>query len=509
MKNIIKKFKKITTTRFMWLCILIILQIVLFMTMASIFSGRFSLTLEVLSLVIAVWIVNDKVTDTHKLAWVVPILAFPLIGGLFYLIFGRQKVPNKKNIRFLKLKNELIINNKKETPQQIAELQKFVRITNFLEGYSFNRFTNTKTKYFGEAEEAFTEMLRALKTAQKYIFLEFFIVNFGYMWNEILDILKERAAAGVEVRLIYDDIGCIDRLPAKYFMELKKSGILCIVFNKASLFLNSYLNSRDHRKIVVIDGKVGFVGGFNISDEYINKLPRFGHWKDSGVYLEGEAVQSLTAMFLQMWNYDKKYDSNLKKYFNLEQTCENTVDNGLVQPFCSGPCSYQRLYEYVYLNLIYNAQKEVILFTPYFVPSGEFLDACKMASQGGISVKIVYPKINDKWYINLLSRSYFKQLIEENVEIYEYLPGFIHAKSMLVDGIVGVVGSANIDYRSFYSQFEVGVFMYNTQAIAELKTDCNNTLQQCHRITLEECVRPKRLGVRFLASLFRLFRPLF
>lgn len=294
MKNIIKKLKKklkkITTTRFMWLCILIILQIILFIAMASIFSSRISIALEVLSLVIAVWIVNDKVTDTHKLAWVVPILAFPLIGGLFYLIFGRQKVPNKKNIRFLKLKNELIINNRKEKPEHIDEQQRFVRIANFLEGYSFNRFINTKTRYFGEAEEAFTEMLHALKTAQKYIFLEFFIVNFSYMWDEILEILKEKAAAGVEVRLIYDDIGCIDRLPTKYFMELKKSGILCIVFNKASLFLNSYLNSRDHRKIIVIDGKIGFVSGFNIADEYINKLPRFGHWKDSGVYLEGEAV---------------------------------------------------------------------------------------------------------------------------------------------------------------------------------------------------------------------------
>lgn len=509
MKNIIKKLKRITTTRFMWLSILIILQIVVFMVMASIFSSRISIVLEILSLVIAVWIVNDKVTDTHKLAWVVPILAFPLIGGLFYLVFGRQKVPNKKNIRFLKLKNELAINNKKENQENIDELQRFARITNFLEGHSFNRFTNTKAKYFGEANEAFTEMLQALKAAQKYIFLEFFIVNFGCMWNEILEVLKERAVAGVEVRLIYDDIGCIDRLPTKYFMELKKSGILCIVFNKASLFLNSYLNSRDHRKIVVVDGKIGFVGGFNIADEYINKIPRFGHWKDSGVRLEGEAVQSLTAMFLQMWNYDKKYDSNLKKYFSLERTYNNVTDTGLVQPFCSGPGSYQRLYEYVYLNLIYSAQKEVIVFTPYFVPSGEFLDACKIASQSGISVKIVYPKINDKWYINLLSRSYFKQLIRENVEIYEYLPGFIHAKSMLVDGIVGVVGSANIDYRSFYSQFEVGVFMYNTQAIAELKTDCVNTLQQCRRITLKECVRPRRLGVRFLASLFRLFRPLF
>ena len=258
------------------------------------------------------WIVNDKVTDTHKLAWVVPILAFPLIGGLFYLIFGRQKVPDKKNIRFLKLKNELIINNRKEKPEYIDEQQRFVRIANFLERYSFNRFINTKTRYFGEAEEAFTEMLHALKTAQKYIFLEFFIVNFSYMWDEILEILKEKAATGVEVRLIYDDIGCIDRLPTKYFMELKKSGILCIVFNKASLFLNSYLNSRDHRKIIVIDGKIGFV-----RDRRCKVITGYGDLTEKTLwhrFVHHVKVQSkgITRIFYKTDHYEDSEDNLVK-----------------------------------------------------------------------------------------------------------------------------------------------------------------------------------------------------
>ncbi|GHU86135.1 hypothetical protein FACS1894198_5380 [Clostridia bacterium] len=355
---------------------------------------------------------------------------------------------------------------------------------------------------------AFEEILKALAKAKSYIFIECFIIECGYMWSRILKILEEKVSRGIEVRVIYDDFGCVNRLPLGYFKTLRKKGIHCHAFNRVPLFVNSFTNKRDHRKLIIIDGETAFVNSFNIGDEYVNREPCFGHWKDNSVLIAGEAVQGVVSMFLQMWNLHKRYDVDFKKYIRpATRDCESDAA-GLVQPFSCGPLSSKQIYESVYLNLLNCAKREVCVFTPYFVPSNEFLNACKNAAQSGTDVKIVYPGIYDKWYTNLLSRSYFLQTLKAGINIYEYTPGFIHAKSMLVDDVLGVVGTANIDYRSFYSQFEIGVVMSETEAIKQFANDCKETLKNCRKITIEDCTNT-RVSVKLITSFFKLFRPLF
>ena len=329
------------------------------------------------------------------------------------------------------------------------------------------------------------------------------------MWNEILDILKEKAKEGVEVRFIYDDMGSVTRLPYKYEKSLEQFGIRCRVFNPLMPLLSIVMNHRDHRKITVIDGLVGFTGGFNLADEYINRTSPHGLWKDAAVKIEGEAVASFTAMFLQMWNTIKDSDTveDCKQYFLEEYPDYEEEGSGYVQPYCDTPLDHECVGENVYLNMIQNAKKYVYCFTPYLILDNETVEAFCLAAKSGIDVRIVTPNIPDKKMVFRLSQSYYKPLINAGVKIYQYTPGFIHSKCFLSDDKIAVCGTINLDYRSLYLHFECGCLLYHTRAVMQMKEDMEKTFRQSMEITKEFCDNTPFLR-RVLQSILKLFAPL-
>ena len=347
--------------------------------------------------------------------------------------------------------------------------------------------------------------MRELKKAEKFIFLEYFIIQEGKMFNSILEILEEKAKQGVDVRLIYDDVGCIVTLPHNYKNTLEAKGIKCRVFNPIKPFFTRRLNNRDHRKIVVIDGDVGFTGGINLADEYINEYEKHGYWKDAGIMLKGDAVWNLTVMFLSMWDYiDNKEEDYIKfkpsknKYYN---------SKGYVQPFDDSPLINEPIGETVYLNLINKAKDYIYINTPYLIIDNEMMTALCLASKRGIDVKIVTPGIPDKKTVFKLTRSYYHQLIENGVEIYEYTPGFVHAKVFVSDDDTATVGSINLDYRSLYLHFECGVFIYNNSEVDKVERDFQQTLAKSHKVTLME-VKKQTIATKISGQVLRLIAPL-
>ncbi|MDR1260220.1 MAG: phosphatidylserine/phosphatidylglycerophosphate/cardiolipin synthase family protein [Oscillospiraceae bacterium] len=503
-----KNIKKIVNLLFSRLCLVFLMvsfQIILVLVAAFLLEEKFPIIVTGLNVIAAIMIINSKSTDAHKLAWFACVLLSRKFGSVLYLVVGSRNALQSKHIQSKKLHKHVLQNAKTDASLSLDAKQP--RIIRYLSGNSFPAYNQTTTKYFPEADLVFNEMMKKLSEAQSYIFIESFILEEGYMWAEMLKVLEKKAESGVEVRILYDDIGCVKRLPFNYPKKLNKKGILCRSFNRVPLIIDSSISIRDHRKLVIIDGITAFINSFNICDEYINvKSSNLDHWKDNSIMITGTAVKSVVVMFLQMWNLRKASDHDFKKYIKTEVN-SNSESSDLVQPFCCEPFSTTRIYENVYLNLLNSATKEVCIFTPYLVPSAGFLAACQDASKSGINIKIVYPQKADHWYTNILSKSYFPQLLKSGVKIYKYMSGFIHAKSMIVDDVWAVVGTANIDYRSFYSQFEIGVVMHKTEAVKQFSKDCKETLKQCSELTMENCVND--LGIK-LANLFlKPFKPLF
>ena len=329
------------------------------------------------------------------------------------------------------------------------------------------------------------------------------------MWRTILDILEEKVKEGVDVRLIYDDMGCLTTLPHKYYETLRKKGIKCQVFNPFRPILNIIQNNRDHRKFCIIDGYVGFTGGVNLADEYINQKERFGHWKDTAVMLKGEAVWNMTAMFLHMWNVitNNREDNSLEEYLPHVWHPEPFVGDGYVQPFCDSPLDNETVGENVYLNIINRARRYVYICTPYLVIDNEMMTALCLAAKSGVDVRLMTPGIPDKKLVFLLTQSYYEQLLEAGVKIYEYQPGFLHAKSFVCDDKIGVVGTINLDYRSLYLHFEDGVWIYRNKVIYDIRQDFTDTLDYCKPVTLEFC-RGRNIVIRAMQSVMRLFAPM-
>ena len=334
--------------------------------------------------------------------------------------------------------------------------------------------------------------------------MEYFIISEGEMWDEILKILKKKVEEGVDVRIIYDDLGCARRLPNKYHEKLKAFGIKVQVFNQVFPILSSVLNNRDHRKITVIDGKAAFTGGLNLADEYINKVVRFGYWKDSVLLIKGEAVWSFTIMFLQVWSFycGENIDYDKYKFDSLE-----TLDNGYVQVYGDSPYDGELIGESVYMNILNNAKNYVYIYTPYLVIDNELLTSLILAAKSGIDVRIVTPHIEDKWYVHIITKSYYRQLIEAGVKVYEYTPGFIHSKVFLCDDEIATVGTINMDYRSLYFHFECGAYLYKTECIKEIKKDFKETFKVSKSITIED-TRKIKWSNRFLRAIIRLIAPL-
>lgn len=467
--------------------------------------------LLIISGLVVVYIVSRRDNPSYKLAWTIPVLIFPIFGGLLYLIFGGKKI----NLRFRKkieraynealkvsVQDEDIIKELESEDKSIANQAKYTNQYAVAPVYK-----NTLTEYLSPGEKYFEKLVEELEKAEKYIFMEYFIIHEGKMWDAILEVLERKVKEGVDVRMLYDDVGCLRTLPYKYDEYLRKKGIKCHVFNKFVPFLSIILNNRDHRKITVIDGHVGFTGGINLADEYINEIVKFGHWKDSGIMIKGEAVWNLTVMFLQMWSYESKTKVDYEKFRWDGCRKEYEVENGFVQPYGDSPLDNETVGENVYLNIINKAKDYVYISTPYLIIDNELVTAITLAAKSGVDVRIITPHIEDKWYAHMMTKSYYAQLLEYGVKIYEYTPGFIHSKTIVADDVVGTVGSINFDYRSLYLHFECGVWLYKTKSVLQIKEDYLETLKICTPITLE-MAKSVSVPMRIIRSLFRVFAPL-
>ena len=505
-----KKILRFITQRVVITALLIVLQALLlfgFIWKLDNYFVYFYAGSVLLSLLITLGIINSKSNPAYKIAWLIPILLFPVFGGLVYLLFGSDRTGRylRKKLQGIGTEMDNVIGEAYRRsgaePPDAANQSRYISHCAYCPPYQ-----NTTTEYLPLGEVKFERMVEELKKAKHYIFLEYFIIQEGKMWNTILDILRQKAAEGVDVRVIYDDMGCIMILPTGYDRTLEQMGIKCRIFNPFVPILSSRFNTRDHRKICVIDGNVGFTGGINLADEYINAYEKHGHWKDTSILLKGEAVFNLTVMFLSMWDY---LDSTTGKtdYSRYYPTVWDENAKGYVQPFADNPLDDEAVGETVYLNLINKAKRYVYITTPYLILSSEMLTALTSAAKCGVDVRIITPHIPDKWYVHAVSRSHYQPLIEAGVKIYEYTPGFIHAKTFVVDDDYAVVGTINLDYRSLYLHFECAVWMYQTPSVAQVRDDFFKTQQISQEITLEECRSlsfPRRLG----RSVLRVFAPL-
>lgn len=464
-----------------------------------------------ISIFSVIYILSTKDNPSYKLAWVIPVLLVPVFGGLFYLIFGSRRTTKKFRERMINIyrETEKVLPQDEDIIEEIKEDDKsFANQVKYLNNYAGSPiYKNTTTKYLSPGEKFFEELKQELKSAKKYIFMEYFIIQEGVMWNSILEILEEKVKEGVDVRIIYDDMGCLQTLPYKYYEKLREKGIRCLVFNPFVPFLSVIMNNRDHRKITIIDGHTAFTGGINLADEYINEIVRFGHWKDASIVLKGEAVWNLTIMFLQAWEFTCGEKDDYEKYRPAVNYIGGFESDGYVQPYGDSPLDNENVGEFVYLNIINKARDYIYINTPYLIVDNELVTALTLAAKSGIEVIIVTPHIEDKWYVHLVTRAYYAQLIEAGIKIYEYTPGFIHSKTFVSDDKVGVVGTINMDYRSLYLHFENGVLLYKTKSVMEIKEDFIETLEKCKRITIEDCHKIKWSN-KFITSILRVFAPL-
>ncbi len=492
--------------------LLILLQIAFFvfeLVKLSNYYAYISLALSILSLLVVFYIVATPANPNIKIAWIVPIFLFPLFGGIMYVLFGHVKMPRRflKNMEKMEvLCGEIPIQSKEIMDQLKVKDKGVANQCQYLCDYAKAPvWENTKTDYYKIGEDYWEALKKDLEAAEHFIFMEYFIVEEGIMWNEIHEILKQKAAMGVEVRFLYDDFGSLMVLPGKYYKRLCKEGIQSRSFNPLVPFLSIILNNRDHRKITVIDGKVAYTGGINLADEYINKAERFGHWKDTGVRLEGDAVWSFTRMFLEMWNISKFTDIEILKY--KYEFPKDSFQNGYVQPYGDVPLDKEVVGENVYLNIINSAREYVYIYTPYLIVDNETITCLTLAAKRGIDVRIVTPGIPDKKTVYWLTQSHYQVLIEAGVKIFQYSPGFLHAKCFLSDDKVAVVGTINMDYRSLYHHFECGVFLYDTNVNPVLKKDMEEVLSVSEEITIEWC-KTKFVRIKLLGPVIKLFAPL-
>ncbi|MFR6056008.1 MAG: cardiolipin synthase [Eubacteriales bacterium] len=479
-----KKLFKLLFGRLTIIALAIILQFVLFVwwvTDASLQYNWLYAINVVLGVLVFINIVNRKMNTESKLTWVAVVLLMPIFGFMAYVMFSESRLSPRQRRAYRDIyyvsKDSLeyyFARSGGKLPDTGDYLGQNVYIKNL---NNLPSYTDTATEYYPWGIDFWEALKTDLKRAEKFIFMEYFIIEEGVMWNEILEILAEKAQAGVEVRFMYDDIGSISKVPARYYKKMEKLGIKTLRFNPFRPFLTGIHNNRDHRKITVIDGVIGFIGGANLADEYINKTSPYGIWKDSAVRLEGEAVRSLTVNFLQMFDMQRENAEDFAPYLEAETSVRA---EGVVQPFVDGPKPIYDDYvaKNVYLNLFNSAKRYLYITTPYLIPDGEIVNALQLAAARGVDVRIITPQIPDKKLVFNITRSNYKRLMNYGVKIYEFKGGFIHAKNVLCDDAVGIVGTINLDYRSLMHHYECGVWMYRTAALSAMKADFEATFSQ-------------------------------
>ena len=462
----------------------------------------------VLTAIAVLVVLNSDLEPTAKLTWMVLMALFPVFGALFYW-YTRRDVGHRLLKRVMAERQIQSRHQIDQDPSVLkalsarepgaAGMARYVRRSG-----CFPVFDKTDVTYFPTGEAFFERVLVELEKAEKFIFLEYFILDEGYMWDSILEILKRKASAGVDVRLMYDGTCEFTLLPRDYPKEMEKLGIKCQVFAPLEPFVSTHYNYRDHRKILVIDGHTGFTGGVNLADEYINRYEKYGHWKDTAVMLKGEAVRSFTVMFLQLWSADLR-SPEYHKF--LAHPAQKQGASGFVMPYSDSPLDNDRVGEQVYIDLLNRAKRYVHIMTPYLILDGQMESALCYAARRGVDVRIILPGIPDKKSAYYLAKTHFAALNSAGVKLYTYTPGFIHAKSFVVDDTEAVVGTINLDYRSLYHHFECAVYLYGVDAVADIERDFVETLKQCRRVT-RETIKAEKWTVKLTGFVLKTIAPL-
>lgn len=472
----------------------------------------FNSMLGIIGVIILIYILNARQNSSFKLMWIIFILAIPVVGVSFFVFTRLQPGTRHISNRIEEIIEEeaLFLRPSRDAVNKVLVSSKheFGLFKYIYEKGNYPLYDNASIKYLPLGEDKFEEMIYQLEKATDFIFMEYFIVERGYMWDTILEILTRKAREGVEVRFMYDGTNTLSLLPKNYPERLEAKGIKCRVFSPMTPFLSTHQNNRDHRKILVIDGHTAFTGGINLADEYINKKERFGHWKDTAIMVKGEAVNSFTLMFLQMWNLYETGKENFGRYMYNGSYIEAGMRNGgYIAPYGDSPFDGEELGKKVYLDMLNRANDYVHIMTPYLILDEELVDAFTFAAQRGVDVKLILPHIPDKKYAYWLARTHYKELISEGVQIYEYTPGFVHAKMFTSDNEKAVVGTINLDYRSLFLHFECAAYIWKNPVVMDIENDFHNTLKQCRRMTVHDCKEYNKL-YKLLGQVLRLIAPL-
>lgn len=510
-----KKILKFLSGRVFIVGLLLFLQIVWLVFSfwkLTAYSAWIDLAFTLLSVLIILYIINSDDIAGFKIGWIILILLLPVSGGLLYVLFGGHLPARRMKIKLAqqheKMHAELPADENAVKSLHDADVRTS-SCSRYIEKWSgYPVCTNTDVKYYPCGEVMFEDMLRALESAQHFIFLEYFIIHPGKMWNQIEAILKKKAAQGVDVRLIYDDMGSLFLVPDDFVKNLESSGIKTLRFNPFVPVLSLAMNNRDHRKILVVDGHTAFNGGINLADEYINEISVHGYWKDTGVRHRGDAVWNFTAMFLEFWHAyrPESAEEPIDLFRPHTYHPEPFEGKGWVQPFSDSPIDGEAVSASVYADILAQAKNYVYIYTPYLIIDDVLQSAICAAAKRGVDVRIVTPGKPDKKIVYRMTQSYYEPLLRAGVRIFEYEPGFIHAKSYLADDIMGVIGTINMDYRSLYLHFECGSYFYRSPVLDELKADVMDTLSKCREVTIADCQR--HFWSRLLDAVLRIAAPL-
>lgn len=497
------------------LMVITVFSILWLVTSAAVLIPTLLTILQIFSILVAITIINRPMNSSFKLTWIIFVTGIPIFGALFYFILQSNIETRRYRKNFQRQAH--ILRQYGHTSEKVMkglakEDEEQLKLAHYMSEYvGYALHSNTDATYFSSGEAKFQALLEELKKAEKYIFMEYFIVDFGYMWDEILATLKEKAAQGVEVRFMYDGMNSLSTLPYNYYKTLRKDGIKAKVFSQIIPALSTIQNNRDHRKIAVIDGKVAFTGGVNIADEYINRKERFGHWKDAAIMVKGEAVANFTLMFLQMWNFNEKQENDDSKYLIDHRMQEKeTIDSeGYFLAYGENPFDGDEVAKRVYLDMIQSAKDYIYIMTPYLVLDDEMIDNLTYAAKRGVRVCILLPHIYDKQTTYLAGRTDFEVYLEAGIQIYEYTPGFVHSKVVLVDDKKATVGTVNMDFRSFYLNFECGLYVYNhQQVLKDIMQDFQESFAKSHRITSVGFHKHYPWYKRLAGSIMKIISPL-
>lgn len=494
------------------IAVLLLIQI-LFLVASYQWLQTYQIHFVVIETIIAVlavlYLVNSDMDSTAVITWLLILVPFPIVGALFLaytkrdLGFRGMKAHIQESINKTQaylVQDEVAV---RELKKQHATNYNLISYFQRSKG-RFPVYRQTDVRYFSTGEAKFKAMKEELKKAEKFIFLEYFIIDEGLMWGEILTILEDKVKQGVEVRVMYDGMIEFSTLSFDYVKRLRSLGIKAKVFAPIAPFISTYYNYRDHRKILVIDGKVAFTGGINLADEYINHITRFGHWKDTGILLKGKAVDTFTVLFLQLWRNHDEPDLDVSSYLS---THDRQVENGFVIPYGDSPLDDDKIGENVYIDILNQARDYVYIMTPYLILDGELTHALKFAAERGVDVRIVLPAIPDKLIPYALAKTYYKTLMQSGVKIYEYTPGFMHAKTFLSDQHKAVVGTINLDYRSLYHHFECAVYLYRTSCLVDIARDFEMTFAESRLLSSDDIAKTP-LYMKLLGVIAKAFAPL-